>query len=188
MITTADFKKGLKFLYEGEPFQIVDFTVQTQTARGGGTLVRARAKSLTTGRLINESFKSGEKFTEPDIHFSAVQFLYREGDGAVFMNSDNYEQFSLSFEVLGEVNKYLNEELKIKAMFFNGNVVNVEIPQFVELEVTMVEPGERGNTSSGTVMTRAELSNGMSVQVPLNIKEGQRVVIDTTTDAYHQRA
>lgn len=188
MITTSDFKKGIRILINDEPFQIQNFTLQSPTARGGSTLVKMRAKSLLTGRLINESIKSGTKFDEPDISYSTVQFLYREGDGSVFMNSEDYEQFSITKEALGEMDKYLTEELKIKALYFNGNVLNIEIPQYVELTITMVEPGERGNTSSGTVTTKAELSNGMEIQVPLNIKEGQKVLIDTTDDSYYQRA
>jgi elongation factor P len=188
MITTADFKKGTRFLLKDEPYQIVDFTLQSPTARGGNTLVKVKAKNLVTGSLLNEAFKSGTKFDEPDVRYSTVQYLYQEGQGSVFMDSENYEQFTLSFEVLGGMTKYLTEDLKIKAMFFNDQVINVEIPQYVTLEVTMVEPGEKGNTSSGTVMTNAELNNGMELKVPLNCKLGQKILVDTETDLYHQRA
>lgn len=188
MITTSDLKKGTRILINNEPFQIQDINLQSPTARGGGTLAKIKARSLLTGRLINETYKSGTKFEEPDIHYATVQYLYRDGENEVFMNSENYEQFSLSAEAVGGNGKYLNDELKIKALYFNNNVVNVELPQHVELTVTMVEPGERGNTSSGSVTTRAELSNGMEIQVPLNTKEGQKILVDTATDLYYQRA
>ena len=188
MITTADFKKGTRILINNEPFQLLDWTVQSPTARGGGTLVKVKARSLITGFLINETIKSGTKFEEPDIHFAAVQFLYMDGTEAVFMNSETFEQFNLTAEALDGVEIYLSESLKIKALYYNGNVINIEIPQYVVLEVTMVEPGERGNTSSGTVMTGAELSNGMEIKVPINTKVGQMISVDTTTGTYHQRA
>ncbi len=188
MLTTADFKKGTKILINNEPYQILDFTIQSPTARGGGTLVKMKARNLISGQLLNESIKAGSKFEEPDLHFANVQFLYMNGREAVFMNNESYEQFNLTSDVLDNIEKYLNESLKIKALYFNGNVINIEIPQFVTLEVTMVEPGDRGNTSSGTVMTGAELSNGMQIKVPLNTKVGQMIQVDTTTDSYHQRA
>lgn len=188
MITTADFKKGTRILINGDPYQILDFTIQSPTARGGGTLVKVKARSLVTGRQTAETFKAGTKFDEPDLHYANVQFLYMDGSSAVFMNNETFDQFSLTAEVLDGMEKYLSESLKVRALYFNGNVINIEIPQYVTLEVTMVEPGDRGNTSSGTVLTTAELSNGMQVKVPLNTKVGQLVSVDTTTDTYHQRA
>jgi len=188
MITTADFKKGTRILIKDEPFVILDFTLQSPTARGGSTLVKVKARSLLSGSLINESIKSGSKFEQPDVRYATVQYLYQEGQSEVFMNSENYEQFSLAFDVLGNIRKYLTDELKIKALYFNDQVLNIEIPQYVKLEVTVVEPGEKGNTSSGTVMTNAEVSNGMSLKVPLNTKQGQAILVDTQTDLYHQRA
>jgi elongation factor P len=188
MITTADFKKGLRVLINNEPFQIIDFTVQSPTARGGGTLVKLKARSLITGFLTNETIKSGTKFDEPDLRFGNVQYLYMDGTDAVFMNTETYDQFNLTDKVIAGTEAYLSESLKIKALYYNGNVINIEIPQHVILEVTMVEPGERGNTSSGNVMTGAELSNGMKIKVPINTKVGQMISVDTETGTYHQRA
>jgi elongation factor P len=188
MITTADFKKGTRILLGDVPVQIIDFTIQSPTARGGGTLVKVKLRNLITGQQISEAFKSGAKFDEPDLHFAYVQFLYMEGTDAVFMNSETYEQFNISAEVLDGSEVYLNESLKVKALYFNGNVINIELPQYVILEVTLVEPGDRGNTSSGQVMTNAELSNGMTIKVPLNTKVGQLISVETATGAYHQRA
>ncbi len=188
MITTADFSKGTRILINGEPYQILDIFLQSPTARGGSTLVKIKARNLLDGRFVSESFKAGEKFEEADITYNNVQFLYWQGNEAVFMNGETYDQFSIDREALGTQAKYLNEDLKIKALIFNGNVVNVEIPQHVTLTVTTVEPGDKGNTASGSVTTRAELDNGMSVQAPLNIKEGQIVLIDTTNDTYYKRA
>tara|TARA_B100001094_G_C18132297_1_gene772971 strand:+ start:703 stop:1269 length:567 start_codon:yes stop_codon:yes gene_type:complete len=188
MITTADFSKGTRYLHKDEPFAIVDFTVQSPTARGGATLVKVKARNLLTGQLVNETFKSGSKFEQPDLAFSTVQYLYADGEDIIFMDQSTYEQFQLSKLTLANEAKYLSEDLKIKAMYFNGNPISIEIPQHVELVVTMVEPGAKGNTASGSVTTKSELSNGMECQVPLNIKEGDKILVDTNTNTFYSRA
>ncbi len=188
MITTSDFGKNVRFLHEGEPYVIVDFTTQSPSARGASTLVKVKARNLLNGKLINETFKAGTKFEQPDVRMETVQYLYNEGENAVFMDSKTYDQFSLSLESIGSGAKYLREDLKIIALYFNENPVNVELPQHVECEVETVEPGARGNTASGSVTTKAVLSNGIEVQVPLNIKDGDKVLINTADDSFHARA
>ena len=188
MITTADFSKGTRFNWNNEPYVIVDVAVQSPTARGGSTLVKVKARNLLTGKLVSESFKSGSKFEQPDLVYTSVQYLYQDGDAAVFMDQESYEQFNIPLDRIENETKYLTEELKIKAMYYNGQPVSIEIPPQVELKVTMVEPGTRGNTASGSVTTKAELSNGMECQVPLNIKEGDQVLVDTATNSFYSRA
>lgn len=188
MITTADFSKGVRILIDGEPYMILEHTTQTPSARGAATLVKFKARNLLTGQLISDSVKAGAKYEQPDIRFAKVQYLYDEGPDAVFMDTETYEQFNLAREVIGESAKYLSEDLEIKAIFFNDNVVNVELPNYVELEIVMVEPGTRGNTASGSVTTPAELSNGVRIQVPLHIKSGQRILVDTRDDSFYQKA
>lgn len=188
MITTSDFSKGVRILIDGAPCVILDYTSQTPSARGAATIVKFKARNLLTGQLLSESVRAGAKYEQPDIRFAKVQYLYDEGEDAVFMETDTYEQFSLAREVIGDAAKYLTEELEIRAIFFNDNVVNVELPTHVELEVVMVEPGSRGNTASGSVTTPAELSNGVRIQVPLHIKSGQRILVDTRDDSFYQKA
>jgi len=171
-----------------EPYAIVEVTSQTPSARGASTLIKIKARNLLTGRLRSESIKSGTKFDQPDLRQVNVQYLYDDGRDAVFMDQQSFEQFQISRETIGTAAKYLNEELKIKAMYFNNNPINVALPQHVELEVVSVEPGSRGNTASSTVTTNAELSNGVSIRVPLNIKNGDRILVDTTDDSFYQRA
>src|SRR5690606_18504930 len=113
MITTSDFGKNVRFLYEGEPYVIVDFTTQSPSARGASTLVKVRARNLLNGKLISETFKSGTKFEQPDVRMTTVQYLYNEGQDAVFMDSETFEQFNLSLESIGSAAKYLSEDLKI---------------------------------------------------------------------------
>lgn len=188
MITTSDFYKGVRILIDGAPYVVLDYTTQTPSARGAATLVKFKARNLLTGQLLSESVKAGAKYDQPDIRFAKVQYLYDEGEDAVFMDTESYDQFNLSREVIGDSAKYLSEELELKAIFFNDNVVNVELPTHVELEVVMVEPGSRGNTASGSVTTPAELSNGVRIQVPLHIKSGQRILVDTRDDSFYQKA
>ena len=188
MLTTTDFSKGTRFLIDDEPYVIVDFTVQSPSARGGNTLCKFKARNLLTGRLRSESVKSGTKYDEPDLHFNSVQFLYVDGTDGVFMDQSTYEQFNLTLESIGFGAKFLTDELKIKAMYFNGNPVNVELPETVPMSVDSVEPGSRGNTASASVTTKAVLSNGEECQVPLNIKEGDKILVVTESGAYHSRA
>src|SRR5437867_1023048 len=102
MITTADFKKGLRLLIEGEPYLLMDYTVQTPSARGSATLVKAKVRNILTGAVFDKTFKSGEKFNQPDIEVRPVQFLYASGDDFTFMDTASYDQFALTREALGE--------------------------------------------------------------------------------------
>jgi elongation factor P len=188
MISTSDFSKGQRFLHGEEPYVIVDVHAQSPSARGGSTLIKIKARNLLNGKLISESFKSGEMFGEPDLRYSSVQFLYWDGDNAVFMDQENFEQFNVARDAIGNQAKYLNEELKIKAMYFNDAPVNVEIPQHVACQISSAEPGTKGNTANSTVLTNAELTNGITVKVPLNVKDGDHVLIDTFNDTFYKRA
>ena len=188
MISTADFSKGTRFLHKDIPFVIVDVNLQSPTARGGSTLVKVKARNLLTGQLVNETFKSGTKFEQPDLSQSHVQFLYFDGEDVVFMDQETYEQFTLPVSSLENEKPYLSEDLKIKVLMFNDRPLSIEIPARVELTVESVEPGTRGNTASGSVTTKAVLSNGMECQVPLNIKDGDRILLDTAAHTFYSRA
>lgn len=188
MLTTTDFKKGVRFLLNREPYMILDVVVQTPSGRGGATLVKVKARNLLDGRFVTETFKAGEKFEEPDISYVQVQYLYQEGEKAVFMDQEHFEQHEIPLAAIGAQAKYLSEDLKIRIMFFNGKPTNVDLPAHVELVVSSVEPGTRGDTATGVVMTNATLENGMAIKVPLGIKEGERILVDTAEDAFYRRA
>lgn len=187
MISTTDFGKGVRFLHNNEPFVVLDVQVQSLGGRGGTGLVKVKARNLLTGKFISEGFKAGTKFDEPDLVYTNVQYLYNEGSNAVFMDQESYDQFTLPLEAIGNQARYLREDLKIRAMYFNGAPVNVEIPQYVSVKVTSVEPGTRGNTATGTVMTNAELENGMTMKVPLGVKEGDSIMVNTHDDEFYSR-
>ena len=191
MITTSDFKKGLRIELDGAPWTIVTTHTQTPSARGAATLVKARIKNVLTGQVADKTFRAGEKFTEPDLMFAPAQFLYDQREESErlyhFMDSKTYEQFELRTSDLGDTTNYLIEGIEVRAVVYNGNVVGIELPQFVELDVDTVDPGSKGDTASGAVLTTAHITNGLTVQVPLYVKGGDTIRVDTTTGAFKDR-
>ena len=192
MITTADFKKGARVEIDQAPWTVVTVNTQTPSARGAATLVKARLKNILTGQVSDRTFKAGEKFSVPDVEMRPAQFLYEAPDGDErvyhFMDMSSYDQFELRDSDLGDDVRWLVESLEVKSVLYNGRVVSVEMPQFVELEISSVEPGSRGDTASGSVTTAAYTTTGLRVQVPLFIKDGDRIRVDTTTGNFKDRS
>jgi elongation factor P len=184
MYSTAEFKKGLKVELDGVPYTIVDF--QHVKPGKGGAFVRTKLKSLLTGRVLDQTFRSGEKVKKPDLMEREMQYLYREGDSFCMMDNETYEQIMLTEEQVGEARLYMTENLDVKILFFNQQPVGVEIPLFVELEVAQTEPGVKGDTAAGGTKP-ATLESGVTIQVPLFINEGDRVKVDTRTGTYIER-
>ena len=188
MLTTADFKKGTRILVDGEPYTILDYSVQTPSARGAATLVRTKIRSIVTGAVFERTFKAGEKFGEPDVQLRQVQYLYGDDESCNFMDLGSYEQFSLPVEQLGDSVRWMSEGLELRAVVYNGRVVSVELPAFVEAEVEMTGVGAKGDTMSGKNLKEALLTNGVTVKVPLFIEIGDRIVVDTRTGEFARRA
>jgi elongation factor P len=184
MYATAEFKKGLKIELDGVPYTIVDF--QHVKPGKGGAFVRTKLKSLLTGRVLDQTFRSGEKVKKPDLVEREMQYLYREADSFCMMDNETYEQIMLTEEQVGEARLYLTENLDVKVLFFNQQPVGVDVPLFVELEVAQAEPGVKGDTAAGGTKP-ATLESGMTIQVPLFINEGDRVKVDTRTGSYIER-
>ena len=187
MLTTADFKKGLAILVEGTPYVIVDYSVQTPSARGASTLVRARARNVLTAQVQELTFKSGERFEEPDLVRRKINYLYTEGDAFHFMDEESYEQFALDREVLGDAARWLIEGVTLRSVVFEGRILGVELPQFVELAVVETGPGGRNDMASGRVTKPATLESGAQVRVPVYLEAGERVLVDTTTGEFVKR-
>jgi elongation factor P len=184
MYTTAEFKKGLKIELEGKPFLIVDF--QHVKPGKGGAFVRTKLKNMINGRVIDQTFRSGEKVGRPDMEEKEMQYLYRDGDNFVFMDNTNYEQVYLSKDQIGEQSQFLQENINIKLLYFNKEPLGLELPNFVELKVTSTEPGFKGDTATGGNKP-ATLETGAVIQVPLFIAEGDRIRVDTRTGSYMER-
>jgi elongation factor P len=184
MYSTSDFKKGLKIELDGAPYVIVDF--QHVKPGKGGAFVRTKLKNLLSGRVLDQTFRSGERVKRPDLMEREMQYLYREGDRFCMMDNETYEQFMLTAEQVGDALLYLTENLDVKVLFFNQQPVALEVPTFVELAVTQAEPGLRGDTATGGTKP-ATLESGITIQVPLFINEGDRVKVDTRTGSYIER-
>lgn len=187
MIVTSDFKRGLAILVEGKPYVITDFSVQTPSARGAATLVRVKARNVLTGQVLDMTFKSGDKFDEPDLEFRKTSFLYADGDEYHFMDETNYEQFHLSKEAIGDDARWLKDGVSVRAVVFDGRCYGIELPQFVEFEVTETGPGGRSDMASGKVTKPATLSNGTEIRVPVYLEAGEKVMVDTTTGEFVRR-
>jgi elongation factor P len=184
MYATAEFKKGLKIELDGVPFVIVDF--QHVKPGKGGAFVRTKLKNLLTGRVLDQTFRSGERVKRPDLMEREMQYLYGEGDRLCMMDNETFEQIMLSAEQVGDGRLFLTENLNVKVLFFNQQPVAVEVPNFVELTVAQTDPGLRGDTATGGSKP-ATLKSGAVIQVPLFINEGDRVKVDTRTGSYIER-
>jgi len=188
MLTTSDFRKGLAILVEGQPYVIMEYSVQTPSARGSATLVRIKGRNVITGQVLDMTFKSGEKFEEPDLERRKINFLYADGDAFHFMDEESFEQFHLDRAKLQDTVRWLREGVTLRSIVFQGGVVGIELPQFVELKVTETGPGGRSDMASGKVTKAATLSNGTQIRVPVYLQPGESVVVDTATGEFVKRA
>jgi len=184
VISTNEFRKGAKIEYKGEPFEIIDF--QHVKMGRGGAIVRTKLKSLKTGSVLEDTFRSGEKFESPHLDERAMQYLYAEGDHHYFMDTETFEQIPLSTSQLGDTKKFLKENMVVKILNYRGEPLTVEVPTFVELVVAQTDPGFKGDTASGGSKP-ATLETGAVVRVPFHINTGDVVRIDTRTSEYIER-
>ncbi len=184
MLSTSDFRNGLKIEIEGEPYAIVEF--QHVKPGKGGAFVRTKLKSIKTGSVIDRTFRSGEKFDEPNLEEKEMQYLYSTEGQYNFMDNKNYEQISLTEEQLGESKKYMKENMNVKILFYNEKPLGVEVPMFVELKIVKTDPGFRGDTATGGSKP-ATLETGAIIKVPLFMNEGEIIKVDTRTGEYIER-
>lgn len=184
MYNTSDFRKGLKIEIDGEPYIITDF--QHVKPGKGNQFTRFKIKSLVTGRVLDRTYKSGEKVDKPDLEEHDAQFLYADGEHYNFMNTENYEQFVIERDVLGDVVNFLKENTNCSVLFHNGRPLNIDLPTFMELKVTFAEPGMKGDTSSGATKP-VTLETGYQLHVPLFINEGDSIKVDTRDGAYSEK-
>jgi elongation factor P len=188
LLEALDIKRKMYFEYEGAPYHCLDVEVSRPTARGGQTLVRIKMRNLLTRAVFDKTFKAAEKFAEPDLVTMEASFLYGDGEGYHFMDQETFETLTLRADMLGEDAKLLVDNLIVQVQKFNGNPIGVQFPPHVELTVTATEPGARGNTASGSVTKLATLETGLQIQVPLFIKEGEKIRVHTETREFSGRA
>lgn len=185
MATTADFRNGLCMEYNGDIYTLVEF--QHVKPGKGGAFVRTKLKSLTTGRVIENTFNSGVKITTARVERRKSQFLYKDDTGYNFMNNENFEQVTLQEEMVSApLLLKEGQEVEIMVHAETEKILGCELPANVELEVSYSEPGVRGDTATN-VTKPATLETGATVNVPLFINEGDRIKVDTVTGAYVER-
>ena len=179
-VSTAEFKKGLKIQFDGEPYSIVDF--QHVKPGKGGAFVRTKLKHMRLGRVIDNTFRAGEKVELVDFDEKRMQYLYKD-DRYHFMDLETYDQISLSPEEVGDARDFLKENTEVEILFIDGSPASVELPNFIELTVVRTDPGIRGDTASGGSKP-ATLETGAVIQVPLFLNEGDVVKVDTRSGDY----
>src|SRR5215510_4133631 len=179
-VSTAEFRKGLRIVFDGEPYTIVDF--QHVKPGKGGAFVRTKLKHMRQGRVIDNTFRSGEKVELVDFEDKHMQFLYKD-DRFHFMDMETYDQVSLSEDEVGDASLYLKDNTEVEMLYIDGSPVSIELPNFIELAVARTDPGVRGDTAQGGTKP-ATLETGAVVQVPLFLNEGDIVKVDTRTGEY----
>jgi elongation factor P len=188
LIGANELKKKMLIEVEGQPYNVLDVFFATPTARGASTMVRTRLKNLLTGAVQEKSFRTSEKFPEPDVEMANVSFLYSDADGFHFMDQATYEQFTLGADNIGDDREYLKEGLLLEIFKYNGQAVSLQMPQYVELAIVSTEPGLRGDTAAGGATKVAKLETGLEVRVPLFMKDGEIVRVNTQTGEVAGRA
>lgn len=183
-LDTSQFRNGLKIELDGQPFTIVYF--QHVKPGKGGAFVRTKLKNLKTGRVLDRRFRSGEKVQAADIEDRKMQYLYQDGEQLVFMDSESYDQIPFNTEQVGDARKYLLENINVDVLFWRGQPINIELPAFIQAAISQCEPGMKGDTAAGGTKP-ATLETGAIVQVPLFLKEGERIRVDTRTGQYVER-
>jgi elongation factor P len=185
MISAGEFRKGITFEIDGEPFVILDF--QHVKPGKGSAFVRTKYKNVITGVIREESFNPNDKYPKALIETKKMQYLYEDGDLYYFMDEETFEQVPLTAESVEEAMKWLRENDTAEIKFYQGNAFLVEAPNFVELVITDTEPGVAGNTATN-VTKAATVETGATVQVPIFIESGEKIKIDTRTGDYLGRA
>lgn len=187
MIDTTDMKKGLKMELEGKPYVVLksEFTNPGK----GSAFVIVRIKNLETGQVMERTFKSGVSTNAsiPDLEEKEVEYMYADVEGFNFMDQANFESIHLTTEQVGDDKVFLMEGSKLIVLYYKSRPISIEHPHFVYLKVAETDPGLKGDTASGATK-KAVMETGLQVRVPLFIKEGELLKIDTREGAYVERA
>lgn len=185
-LDTTELKKGVNIEIEGKPYVILksDFTNPGK----GSAFVRCRIKNLETKTVIERTFKSGVATGafEPDLEDKEVEYMYADVDGFNFMDQNTFETIHLPTDQIEEQKGYLQEGIKLKVLYYKGVPISIELPNFVVLRVQETDPGLKGDTATGG-MKKAVMETGLQVNVPLFIKEGELLKIDTRSTEYVER-
>ena len=181
MIETGDLKKGSTIEIDGNLYQVIE--VDHLKIGRGSAQVRMKLRDVRAGHIVDKSVQAGTRFTRARVERQEAQYLYPENNLYYFMNTETYDQFPVSKDMLDDAVNYLIENSECNLLMYGDEVIGIELPAAVTLEVTQTDPGERGNTAQGGTKP-AKLQTGLTVQVPLFINTGDRLKVDTRTGAY----
>ena len=185
MVTAGDFRKGVTFVMDGDPYVVLDF--QHVKPGKGAAFVRTKYRNILTGATKEEAFNPSDKFDNAEIITRQMDYSYTDGELYYFMDPNTYDQIPLSYEQVEDAIKFLRENDTATIKFYNGNAFSVEAPNFVDLKVIETEPGVKGNTATN-VTKAATVETGAVVQVPIFIEEGEMIQIDTREGIYLGRS
>jgi elongation factor P len=184
MADTSDFRNGLIIKFKNDLYNIVEF--QHVKPGKGGAFVRSTLKNLRTGRVLENTFRAGEKVEIVRVERRKYQYLFSEGDSLVCMDNESYEQINISRDLFSDGVKFLKESEEVEILFNGSDIISVDIPIFINLKVVETEPGFKGDTATGALKP-AKLETGASISVPLFINEGDILKVDTRTGEYSER-
>ena len=185
MYQPTDLKKGAVIQIDGQPFKVIEYSQKVMGR--GGSIVNVKIKNLITGAVLPKTYKGQDKIERAEVNNQTAQYLYSDGSNLFFMNPTSFEQFELPIEEAEDVTKYILEGAEVQLQFFDGKVINVELPTTVNLVVTYTENVVKGDTTS-SVLKDAKLETGVTVKVPSFIKTDDVLKIDTRTGEYLSRA
>jgi elongation factor P len=186
MISTNQFRNGNHIDVEGTIFKIVEF--QHVKPGKGGAFVRTKLRRASDGAVIDRTFRAGEKFRAVRTEVRKMQFLYRDGSDAHFMDAESYEQLTIPESTLSDALRWMKESEEFEVLYIDGQPADVQLPSAIDLTVTETEPGLRGDTASGGGTKPATLETGARIQVPLFVDIGDAVRVDTRSGEYVSRA
>jgi elongation factor P len=181
MISSNDFRPGTSIELDGSVWRVVEF-LHVKPGKGSA-FVRTKLKNVQTGNTVEKTFRAGETVPQAIIEKKDMQHTYRDGEDLVFMDMESYEEVRLSAAEIGDRVKYLKEEMNVSVVSWNGQILEVELPNSIVLEVTQTDPGVKGDTATGGTKP-AIVETGAQVMVPLFISIGDRIKVDTRSDSY----
>ena len=184
MYQPTDLKKGTVCQIDGKPYRVVEYSQKVMGR--GGSIVNVKLKNLIDGSVIPKTFKGQERIEMAEVSNKTVQHLYNDGSNFFFMDPESFEQFELPADIVDSASNFLKEGDELTLQFFDGKVINVELPKNIYLEVTYTEDVVKGDTTS-SVMKDATMETGLVVKVPAFIKQGDIISVDTSTGEYRER-
>ncbi|MFH1655675.1 MAG: elongation factor P [Candidatus Omnitrophota bacterium] len=188
MLGANELKRKAIIMIDGQPYQVLEVFFATPSARGASTMVRAKVKHLLNSMVHDKTFKSSEKFDEPDIEIVLANFLYKQGEDYYFMDQVTFEMVAIPESMVAESSGFLHEQLEVKIMKYKNSPASLELPTFVNLKVAEAEPGNQRAGSAGAGTKNAKLETGRVLRVPQHISAGETVRVNTETGEFIGRA